>query len=119
MTDDETRLQMLFESYRDACPEVEPSALFMPHLWQRIEARQSFGSAFGRLSRMLAAVSAAVCLLLLVLNLVSSPASPVSDQSYTDALMAQHSVEETYYTEAILTTPPGVRAAVAASHSTH
>lgn len=116
MTDDEIRLQRLFESYRNACPEVEPGALFMPRLWQRIEARQSFGSAFDRLSRLMAAVSAAVCLLLLVLNLVSSPASAVSDQSYTDALMAEHSVEQTYYTEAILTTPPAVRAAGAAGH---
>lgn len=105
MTDDDITLGRLFESYRDACPEVEPGALFMPRLWQRIEARQSFSSVFERLTRMFAAASAAVCLLLLVLNLVSTPHSSISDQSYTDALMAEHSVEQTYYTEAILTTP--------------
>lgn len=105
MRDDESTLRGLFESYRDACPEVEPDALFMPRLWQRIDARQSFGSIFTRLTRMLAAASAAVCLLLLVLNLVSAPNASVSDESYTDALLAEHSIEQTYYTEAILTTP--------------
>lgn len=105
MTDDETTLNRLFESYGAACPEIEPDSLFMPRLWQKIEARQSFRSAFERLSGLFAAASAAVCLLLLVLNLVSTPQTHLSEPSYTDALIAEHSAERTYYTEAIWTGP--------------
>ena len=38
---DDQRLDALFRAYREACPAPEPSANFMPNLWQRIEARQT------------------------------------------------------------------------------
>jgi hypothetical protein len=116
MTDDETKLERLFENYRAACPEVEPGALFMPRLWQRIEARQGFGPVFERLTRLFASVAAAVCLLLLVLNLVSTPNNALANESYTDALVSQNNAEQTYYSEATLITPPSVRSAVAVHH---
>jgi hypothetical protein len=116
MTDDETTLNRLFESYRAACPEIEPGSLFMPRLWQKIESRQSFRSAFERLSRLFAAASAAVCLLLLVLNLVSAPQTRLPEPSYTDALVAEHSAEQTYYTEAIWTGPQGMGQIPALQH---
>ena len=39
MGDDE-RLDALFRAYRQACPDPEPSADFMPRLWLKIEARE-------------------------------------------------------------------------------
>jgi hypothetical protein len=49
--------------------------------------------------------SAAVGLLLLVLNIASGSQSYLLAPTYMDALMADHTVEKVYYTEAIRTTP--------------
>ncbi len=107
MNGDNDALAELFQRYASACPEVEPSANFMPRLWRKIEASHSFGSVFERLARPGMAAAAALCLLLVVLNLVAPTRNPAA-QSYTDALMADHSAERTYYTEAIRTVPgPG------------
>jgi len=95
---DERSLDELFLRYRDACPEVDPGPNFMPMLWQKIEARHSFWFTFVRFGRGALTASAAVCLLLLVLNLSSTPQVMAS---YTDAILAETSAEQTYYTEAI------------------
>jgi hypothetical protein len=107
MTKDESRLDDLFQRYRDACPQVEPSANFMPALWSKIESRQSFWSIFERLGGLITAASAALCLLLLALTLTGPPSPHTLAATYTDALMADHSVENTYYAEAIRTNPQG------------
>jgi hypothetical protein len=103
MTNDESRLDDLFQRYGAACPEVEPSANFMPALWNRIESRQSFWSVFERLGGLITAASAALCLLLLALTLAGPPSPHTLAATYADALMADHSVENTYYAEAIRT----------------
>lgn len=99
---DERRLDDLFERYRSACPEITPGPNFMPAIWQKIEMRHSFWFNFVRLGRGAVTASAAVCLLLLVLNLVSTPQIM---PSYTDALLQDSSAELTYYTEAVHTSP--------------
>ncbi len=103
MTNDESRLDDLFQRYRDACPEVDPSADFMPALWRKIESRQSFWSVFERFGGLVTAASAALCLLLLALTLAIPPTSHNVAPTYADALMADHTVERTYYAEAIRT----------------
>jgi hypothetical protein len=105
MSEDDSRLDKLFEVYRDACPEVEPGAHFMPAVWQRIEARRSFWFVFQREARTFVTASAALCLLLLVLNFIGVTNTHIFASTYADALMADHSAENTYYTEAIRTTP--------------
>src|ERR1700761_2589652 len=85
-----------------ACPDVDPGPNFMPLLWQKIEARHGFWFTFVRLGRGALTASAALCLLLLVLDFSSPP--PVM-ASYTDAILAETSAEQTYYPEAIHTTP--------------
>ena len=90
-----------FMRYRDACPDREGSADFMPRLWERSDGRRSFGFVFGRIARVLAATSAAACLLLAGLGSFSQGSEATSAASYADALAADHSVERTYYTEAI------------------
>lgn len=103
-SNDDSQLDELFHSYRAACPDVEPSASFMPRLWQKIEARHNFWFVFQRLARTTMTACAALCLLLLVLNFVATP-KRLTPATYIDALMADHSVEKTYYTEAIRATP--------------
>ena len=105
---DESKLDQVFQAYRAACPDVEPSeANFMPSLWQRIESRHSFGFVFQNVARTTAAACMALCLLLVFLNF----ASPFRDRlaevpNYTDVLMSEHSVENTYFTESIRPTLP-------------
>jgi len=99
---DERSLDELFQRYRLACPDVDPGPNFMPVLWQKIEARPGFWFTFVRFGRGALTASAALCLLLVVLNLSSTPQVMAS---YTDAILAETSAEQTYYTEAIHTAP--------------
>lgn len=105
MTNDDSQLDELFRSYRDACPEVEPSAAFLAGVWQKIETRHSFWFVFQRLARTTMTACAALCLVLLVLNFIARPQSYFAAPTYVDALMADHTAEKTYYTEAIRSTP--------------
>jgi hypothetical protein len=105
MTDEDSGLNTLLETYRRACPDIEPSAGFMPAVWQRIEARRSFWFVFQREARAVMTASAALFLVLLVLNFFSSSQSHLAVSTYADALMAEHTAEKTYYTEAIHSTP--------------
>jgi hypothetical protein len=76
----------------------------MPQVWARIEARRTFSFTFWKLGRSMAALSAVLCLLLAVLNLMFTPQLAMS---YTDALVSDITPEHTYYTEAIRpATPP-------------
>jgi hypothetical protein len=74
----------------------------MPQLWEKIESRRSFWFVFQGLARTAMTASTAVCLLLLILNFVAAPQSHLP--TYTDALAADHSAEQTYYAEAIRST---------------
>lgn len=104
MNDNPSGLDGVFRRYRAACPDVEPSAAFMPVLWQKIEARHSFWSVFQGLARTAMAGCAVLALLMLALNL-AGPKQATLSPSYTDALVADHSAEKTYYAEAIRPTP--------------
>jgi hypothetical protein len=112
MSEDESRLDTLFEVYREACPEVPPGAHFMPELWQKIEARRSFWFVFEREARTVITGSAALCLLLLVLNFMGAANTHLLAPTYADALMADHTAELTYYTEAIHSTAANPEEAV-------
>lgn len=105
MIDEDSGLDTLLERYRDACPDTEPGANFMPALWQRIEARRSFWWVFQREARAVMTASAALFVVLLVLNIFSGSQSHLAASTYADALMADHTAEKTDYTEAIRSTP--------------
>ena len=82
---DEQRLDALFRAYRDACPTPEASANFMPNLWQRIEAHQTYTFSFRRMAN--AFVTAALALSLGLGVYMSIPRSnSYSSQSYIEAL---------------------------------
>jgi len=106
MTDEDSRFDTLLAAYRGACPEVEPGPNFMPAIWQGIEARRSFWSVFRREARALVTACAAIFVVLLALNLFTGGQNGAMPSTYADALMADHSAEQTYYTEAIRATSP-------------
>ena len=101
MTNADSEFDDLFARYRSACPEPEPSTNFMPGVWRRIESHRSFRFVFQQLARPLMAGSAALLVLLVILNIVSGQHTRMTDASYVDALIADHTAETTYYTEAI------------------
>lgn len=115
MRGEDAGLDELFRRYRASCPEIEPDANFMPDLWRKIETRRGFWPVFEHLARTGMAAAGLLCLLLLALNFVATSHRAVV-QSYTDALMADHSAERTYYTEAILNTPSPEEAPVNLQH---
>lgn len=81
----EERWDRLVAEYRDACPEIEGSANFMPGVWQRIEARRRGVFAWGKMSRRVLAAAAAICFLFgVVLNTAIQSALPAS--SYVEVL---------------------------------
>lgn len=83
--DNEQRLDALFRAYRDACPTPEASANFMPNLWQRIEARQTYTFSFRRMAN--AFVTAALALSLgLGVYMFIPHSNAYSPQSYIEAL---------------------------------
>lgn len=104
INNDESGLDELFREYRSACPDSEPGANFMPTLWQRIEARRGFWPVFQGFARSAMAACAALALLLLALNFARPEQIPASP-SYTDALVADHSAEKTYYAETVMRHP--------------
>jgi anti-sigma factor RsiW len=56
-------LNSLFAAYRDATPDPEASAQFMPRLWEKIEAKRSFVFRLRRISQLAVAAALAACLL--------------------------------------------------------
>jgi hypothetical protein len=62
--DSESRLDALFAAYREACPDPEPGADFMPGLWKRIEAARPPVFALAMWSRRVLMMAATLCLLL-------------------------------------------------------
>ena len=101
MIDDDSRLDALFQRYRMACHDVDPGPNFMPRVWMKIEARRSFWFVFRRLAQGAMTACAALCLLLVLLNVYSASQALSFLPSYTDVLMAEHTAEQTDFTEAI------------------
>lgn len=84
----EEKLDALFRAFA-ACPTPEPSANFMPVLWQKIEARQTFTFSFRRMANTFAAAAVALTVALSVYMYV--PRTPaVPSQTYLDALADAH-----------------------------
>jgi hypothetical protein len=60
----DARLSGLFAEYRAACPDPEPSAMFTPGLWEKIEARRSYAYRLKLFSRAIITAAAMLCLLM-------------------------------------------------------
>jgi hypothetical protein len=85
--DQDKELDHLFERYRAALPDPEASVNFMPELWRRIEARQTFVTRVKKLTQVFVAAAAAICLLFgMLLQVPVSSDTPVVRGNYVDVL---------------------------------
>jgi len=90
---EDEKLDALFRAYRDACPDPEASANFMPSLWARIDSRQTFLFSFRRMAN--AFVTAAVALSIALGVYMSVPRSnPASaSETYVEVLAAANPLD--------------------------
>jgi hypothetical protein len=89
--DENAELDTLFRAYREACPDPDVSANFMPELWRRIEERQRSVFFLGRWARALVTAAAVLSLgMAAYLYIPPGRASLFSVESYVDALAAGH-----------------------------
>jgi len=104
------RLDGLLKEYRGAIPDPEPSALFMPRLWERIEKQQSVTLGLSRLAPLYATAAAVLCLVLGVALLALRPATSVAaERSYVEALADDESGEAPEYARVVLVEGQGER----------
>jgi len=89
--DQDAELDALLHAYRDAIPDPDPSANFMPELWRRIEERQRSLFFLGRWARAFVTAAAVLTLAMAAyLYIPRSHTSTFSAESYVEAL-AGHS----------------------------
>ena len=82
---DEEQLDALFRAYA-ALPTPEPSANFMPGIWQKIEARQTFTWSLGKFANAFLTAAAALSLALGIFVFVPHSTTPQNAPSYLEAL---------------------------------
>ena len=102
---DETRLDALFSAYREACPDREPGANFMPQLWQKIEARDRVSTVFARLARNLVTAALALSTLLGLAVSLSSRGAPLPSESYVEVLAEDNARQNLGYFEPVEISP--------------
>ena len=79
-------LTALIAQYREALPDPDPSAEFMPKLWNRIDARRSFTFRIRRLTQIFVAGAAAMCLAMTGLMALPSNHRQEIHSTYIDVL---------------------------------
>jgi hypothetical protein len=91
----EQRLNALFREYRDVCPVPEPSANFMPELWQKIDARRNFNYTLRRWAGGFVTAALAFSLAIGIYSLVPhhSGTAAFYAQNYVEALASAHDLD--------------------------
>jgi hypothetical protein len=91
----EDQLDSLFRAYREACPAPEPKPEFMPQLWRRIEARQSYTFSFRRMANALvtAAMAASIALGVYMAAPHGASSNPSYYSSYVEVLANANTIE--------------------------
>jgi hypothetical protein len=91
---DDEKLDALFRAFGSACPDFEPSANFMPNLWQRIESRQAFTFSFQRMASALVTTAVAVSIALGAYMSIPRSGQAVNNSvTYIEALADANSLE--------------------------
>jgi hypothetical protein len=83
-------LDRLLRAYRQACPDPEAGANFMPQLWAKIEARENSTNWFGRMAKTLVTAALAASVILGLMMSGASQSGPGFEGTYLEALMADH-----------------------------
>jgi hypothetical protein len=87
----EDKLEALFAEYRDACPDPDASANFMPALWQRIEARRFETTSIFRHVAQAWAVAALALTLIIAVLIPRLQKEPIySANTYVEVLDGAH-----------------------------
>lgn len=105
----DARLGEWFSAYRDACPEPEPAADFMPRLWARIEGRREFqtAAAWRRWTEAFLSLAAAACLAIVLLQVMPQSAPAYYHSTYLDQLSEDYGPEHMLLQDvALAETPP-------------
>ncbi len=90
----EEQLDALFRAFAGACPDRDPSANFMPNLWQRIEARQTYAFSFRRMANALVTAALAFSLALGVyMAIPHTSKTATGSQSYIEALAEANALD--------------------------
>lgn len=85
------KIDLLWADYRSAFPDPDPSAAFMPSLWQKIESRRvETTSVFRRMAQVCVMATVALTLIIAVL-IPRIQREPVYTATYVDVLDAAHS----------------------------
>jgi hypothetical protein len=83
------KLDNLWSEYRAVCPDPEPSAEFMPRLWQRIEEQRSaMALIFRRLAQVCVGAAVVLTILMAVVVIPRLQRLPVYSATYEDILAA-------------------------------
>ncbi|MBM3811461.1 MAG: hypothetical protein FJW20_07470 [Acidimicrobiia bacterium] len=103
MNQDNDELNRLFALYRRLSADPEPSAAFMPRLWEKIEARRNFAWRIQLYARGLVSVAAAVCLAVMVFQFTvqGNGSEAVYSQTYLDTLRSANSPEAMAFSELV------------------
>ena len=90
------KLDALFAQYREACPDREASASFMPQLWGQIEARRSAVSSswFRMWAQVWLLATLAVALVIGGILIPRFENPPAYQASYVDVLTAADSAND-------------------------
>ena len=92
------QLDRLFARYREACPEIEPSANFTPNVWARIDAQRGWMWHLRIYARRMAVGAAAACMLMIGIEIGSSwQTESMLSQSYVDVLRDSAAAEDYAY----------------------
>jgi hypothetical protein len=86
----EDRLDELFRAYREACPDHDASAAFMPAMWAKIEAREVSTTWFGSVAKALVTAALAASVILGMMISSASQPNPFFDATFVDALRADN-----------------------------
>jgi len=102
MSEENDRLQHLMARYRESCPEIDPSAGFMPRLWERIDARRSLSWRLRGYARVIATAAATVCFAIAVFQLSPFTVNPMYERTYLEALEADHTPEAMAFADLVV-----------------
>jgi hypothetical protein len=86
----EVRLDELFLAYRQAGPDLDASANFMPAMWARIEAREVSTNWFGRVAKALVTAALAASVILGLMISSTNQSNAFFNATFVDALRADH-----------------------------
>jgi hypothetical protein len=88
-SEDEKRLSELFLAYREACPDPEPSATFMPRIWAKIEAREVSTNWFGSVAKALVTAALAASVILGMMLSQMNQSNAYFNDTFVEAVSAE------------------------------